>query len=81
MCCELEKEVFVCKTCKGRFKAIEGTWLPVYPLRYQNTGIQLINNEDGSIEPRMPGVAVLVFNLREPVLVTSDEFQCYDCLD
>lgn len=31
-------------------------------------------------DPRFPSTPVAVFSLRQPEIVTSDEFTCYDCL-
>ena len=65
MNCLLDTEKFICCVCKKVFSHTEGTWLPVLPLRYTYMGIGLHDNRNGELEPRMPAVPVLVFDLRE----------------
>lgn len=77
----LDKEWFRCCVCKKVFRHTEGTWLPVEPLQYTYGGIELLDNNNGEIEPRMPGIPVLVFDLREPVVVMSEDFTCYGCCE
>jgi len=79
MDCLLDTEEFICCCCKKSCKHTEGSWLPVMPLQYRYAGIVLYDNVCGDVEPRMPDVPVLVFDMREPVIITSDDFTCYWC--
>lgn len=74
--CQLDNEVFTCHRCKGRFSHIQGTWLPTGELLYTNYRTRLPEGTD----PRFPTTPVLFFSLRAPVMETSEDFTCYDCL-
>jgi hypothetical protein len=75
--CELDKEIFTCNRCKKQFKHTEGTWLPVgYDYSHQKIETEFIGNNP----IRAMNSPDSHFFLREPEIVTSDEFTCYGCL-
>jgi hypothetical protein len=70
MMCQLDKETFTCCVCKGKFKHIDGTWLP--------TGRMI--NEPHTKQFNI-GMAISLTNIfRKPEPETSEHFTCYDCI-
>lgn len=67
---ELDDAIFTCQKCKGKFGAIDGTWLPI--------------GEDhprfGEISQLSETLKVIAWDLRKPEPITDDQFTCYDCL-
>lgn len=75
--CGLDKEIFTCHRCHKEFKHTQGTWLPVgYDYSHQKVEVEQIG-DNPILVMNDPGSH---FYLREPEMVTSDEFTCYDCL-
>ena len=76
--CELDSEIFTCHRCKKQFNHTEGTWLPVgYDYSHQRIeqwyfeGQPVLKVMNAPDSPEW---------MKEPPVVTMDEFTCYDCL-
>ncbi len=67
--CQLDTEQFICCKCGNTFNHVDGTWLPigVTPQKLKTVGLT-------------DSLKMVSLDLREPEIVTSDKFTCYDCL-
>ncbi|CAG5001847.1 hypothetical protein DYBT9275_02753 [Dyadobacter sp. CECT 9275] len=70
--CGLDSEVFECHRCKGQFNHTQGTWLPA-----GETEIQFMKEIEGR---SLGDTRFFTWDLREPEVITSDDFTCYDCI-
>ena len=67
--CQLDKELFTCCKCGGKFNHIDGTWLPI--------GVE---EKEFVSADKVDSFQLLSFNFSKPEVITSDKFTCYNCL-
>lgn len=72
--CQLDNEIFTCHRCGGEFDQTKGTWLPV-----GETDSRFMR-EVGGYASSLGSNRFFAWDLREPEVITSDDFTCYDCL-
>lgn len=65
---ELDSVIFTCCKCGGQFDHTQGTWLPI-----AENSLEFIERVNNYTEISLTNL------LREPEIVTSDDFTCYDC--
>lgn len=68
--CQLDSEIFVCCKCKCQFSHTEGTWLPIGE---EKKSMEVFKNDTLTVY----GLSDF---LKQPEIITSDEFTCYGCL-